>query len=249
MAVSDPSQEIDRVRMLLERYFDLGLCEIDAVMADWLYRFDIAWIHGAALEALYQGRYKLVSVSQILQLWSRRGQPLRHYSREFESMIAGQPVLFVGLPLPEAPSSQAPSGSVPAAQPLAAQPPADTYNPFLPPLSSSTQLEPTTAAPDLDKANDSAQGLEPALEAAVTPPAAQPDRVKLALPAVGVESTAARSAKPDHGWVYRANGWTSSPVDMGTGHPEPIQPFVPELSSLDLDQRLRAVARRPAPSP
>lgn len=259
MAVSDPSQEIDLVRTLLEQYFDLGICEVDAVMADWLYRFDIAWVLGAALEALYQGRYKLVSVSQILQLWSRRGQPLRHYSREFEAIIAGQPVLFAGLPLaglplPEAPVQSRASTSAlsPAAQPLAQT---DLYNPFLP------QLPPQPGPPiqsEPNKADRSAQApgaaLEPTFEPLTTEPlttALQPEPMEpaLPLPVAATEPAKIEPFKPDRQWGYKPISWVGSPVNGGTGHPEPIQPFVPELNSLELDQRLRAVARRPASLP
>jgi hypothetical protein len=35
----------------------------------------------------------MVSVDYILQLWQRRGAPLRHFNREFESIILGQTLL------------------------------------------------------------------------------------------------------------------------------------------------------------
>ena len=59
----------------------------------WDYILDLAvdypaaWIRLAVIEALYQGRYKTVSVSQILAIWQRRNKPLCHFGREFESII------------------------------------------------------------------------------------------------------------------------------------------------------------------
>ncbi|MBD0336754.1 MAG: hypothetical protein ICV62_14795, partial [Cyanobacteria bacterium Co-bin13] len=143
MAITDPRQEIEHVCLLLERYFDLGSYEVDAVMTDWLQQFELTWIQSALVEALYQGRYKILSVDHILRLWGRRGQPLRHYNREFEAMISGQPVLFPS-PLPAGESEPIrkssglglpstgwpPAESLPNSQP-AALPPHD--NPFLQP--------------------------------------------------------------------------------------------------------------------
>ena len=41
----------------------------------------------AVVEALYQGRYKAISVEHILDCWRRRGQPNFHFSLEFERLI------------------------------------------------------------------------------------------------------------------------------------------------------------------
>ncbi|MDX2097883.1 MAG: hypothetical protein SFW36_08910 [Leptolyngbyaceae cyanobacterium bins.59] len=45
------------------------------------------WIRPAVIEALYQGRYKAISVTQLLTFWQRREQPLCHFSHEFERII------------------------------------------------------------------------------------------------------------------------------------------------------------------
>ncbi|NJO19488.1 MAG: hypothetical protein HC838_04685, partial [Spirulinaceae cyanobacterium RM2_2_10] len=45
------------------------------------------WIRAAAIEALYLGRYKAVSVAQILEIWERRGQPTPHFNGDFERLI------------------------------------------------------------------------------------------------------------------------------------------------------------------
>jgi hypothetical protein len=41
----------------------------------------------AVLEALYQGRYKVISVEEILKLWHRRGQPTFHFTHDFERLV------------------------------------------------------------------------------------------------------------------------------------------------------------------
>jgi hypothetical protein len=85
------------IELLLIRYsFDLAGYSPERWIDQWLNLYPALWLHEAVVEALYQGRYKAVSVWQILDLWQRRGKPLRHFSREFERMVAGRtlPLLF-----------------------------------------------------------------------------------------------------------------------------------------------------------
>jgi len=78
------------IAMLMVRYsFDLGSYSPEQWIDQWLQQYPDIWLHEAVVEALYQGRYKAVSVWQILDLWQRRGKPLRHFNREFERMVAG----------------------------------------------------------------------------------------------------------------------------------------------------------------
>jgi len=67
--------------------FDTGRYTAVELVAAWLERYPPIWVRFAAIEALYQGRYKAVSVEQILQFWVRRGQPSYHFNHEFESLI------------------------------------------------------------------------------------------------------------------------------------------------------------------
>src|SRR5512146_1416337 len=85
------SPEATPILQLLSDYsFDVDTYAAEVMVTDWLQRFEPVWVSQAITEALYQGRYKLVSVDHILQIWQRRGQPLRHFNREFESIILGQ---------------------------------------------------------------------------------------------------------------------------------------------------------------
>ena len=54
----------------------------------WLNHYKAAWIRDAVIEAIYQGRYKIISVQHILAIWQRRGQPVRHFTTGFEQVIA-----------------------------------------------------------------------------------------------------------------------------------------------------------------
>ncbi len=94
MTQSSYSPDIEPVYQLLTSYsFDTEAYAMDAVIGDWLEECGPVWVSHAITEALYQGRYKVVSIDHILKLWQRRGQPIRHFNREFESIILGQALL------------------------------------------------------------------------------------------------------------------------------------------------------------
>ena len=74
---------------LLQHYsFDLGGYTIRDLNQAWS-KFRPEWVRQAVIEALFQGRYKAVSVDQILQLWERKGEPNYRYNREFERLVCG----------------------------------------------------------------------------------------------------------------------------------------------------------------
>lgn len=74
---------------LLQRYsFDLGGYTIRDLTHAWS-SFKPEWVRQAVIESLFQGRYKAVSVNQILHLWERKGEPNYHYNHEFERLICG----------------------------------------------------------------------------------------------------------------------------------------------------------------
>lgn len=90
--VKDPisSPEALHALCLLRYYgFDLDSHNIEEQMADWLEHYSARLIVQAIIEALYQGRYKTVSVNQILALWKRRGQTICHFNHEFERLVGG----------------------------------------------------------------------------------------------------------------------------------------------------------------
>lgn len=53
----------------------------------WLTYCPRFWVRLAIVEALYQGRYKAISVDHILRLWKRRGNPTFHFPHEFERLV------------------------------------------------------------------------------------------------------------------------------------------------------------------
>ncbi|MFY7804769.1 MAG: hypothetical protein ACOVQ7_15220 [Limnoraphis robusta] len=74
---------------LLNHYsFDLGDYSSEQMIDRWAENYEYYWIYLAVIEALYQGRYKSISVAQILSIWQRRGKPIYHFNLEFEQLIS-----------------------------------------------------------------------------------------------------------------------------------------------------------------
>ena len=112
MAESARARPIVQAETLLTYYgFDLSGYTVNRTIQNWLRDYRADWIPAAIVEALYQGRYKAVSVRQILSLWKRLGQPLRHFNHEFETILCRElpyPPELTSLLLP---SSRTASGS------------------------------------------------------------------------------------------------------------------------------------------
>ena len=89
-----------REAIALLRYygFDLGGETAELFVERWRQEIPVDWLRLAILEALYQGRYKGVSVNQLLVLWQRRGMPVQHFNGEFERLMCGS---LPGLVRPE----------------------------------------------------------------------------------------------------------------------------------------------------
>jgi hypothetical protein len=73
--------------LLVHYGFDLGGLNAEKLAGEWLTKYPGSWLHLAVVEALYQGRYKAISVGQILSMWQRIGQPLYHFNGEFERLV------------------------------------------------------------------------------------------------------------------------------------------------------------------
>jgi hypothetical protein len=80
--------QITETSALLTCYgFDLRGVTPQVLINDWLKSYSPLWIRWAVVEALYQGRYKAISVEHLLNFWSRRGEPSFRFSSEFERLI------------------------------------------------------------------------------------------------------------------------------------------------------------------
>jgi hypothetical protein len=77
-----------QARSLIDSYaFDLGREQAEKLLEYWLDMYHANWIRLATIEALYLGRYKAISIEQILNVWLRIGTPNPHFTYEFERLI------------------------------------------------------------------------------------------------------------------------------------------------------------------
>lgn len=77
-----------QARSLIDSYaFDLGHVNAESLLKYWLELYQASWIRLATVEALYLGRYKAISIEQILNVWLRIGSPNPHFTYEFERLI------------------------------------------------------------------------------------------------------------------------------------------------------------------
>lgn len=231
------------------------------LLDQWLRTYPSRWVRLALIEALYRGRYKTISVAELLAAWQRRGQPIYYFNREFEALICHNfPKLRLNTNLaidPDQPASRS--------QPLrsAAEEFAST--------SSSSQADPDTAAisrePNSlkqswrhsqsttlsDSAEDSSEFTPPRASpeidrsqptpprepkwyptATVTPPLQAPALAE-------TEMSQSFSSHPtDDLEKGRRAKWKSSPGQLKLS---PIHQFIPEIESSQHYQKLAAIAK------
>lgn len=98
MLTQASNKNADLAAALLIHYsFDLGSYSASELIDLWLKDFSARWVCSAVIESLYQGRYKAISVEQILAFWQRRGLALYHFNHEFERLVCGNlPQTLVG---------------------------------------------------------------------------------------------------------------------------------------------------------
>ncbi len=76
---------------LIKSYsFDTNGTTAEKLVQTWLNNYQGNWVHLATIEALYLGRYKAVSIEQIMEVWLRIGTPNIHFKGEFERLICRQ---------------------------------------------------------------------------------------------------------------------------------------------------------------
>jgi hypothetical protein len=78
------------VALLIHYSFDLSGYSASELVNRWQTQYPGNWLHIAVIEALYQGRYKAISVQQILTFWQRRGVAIFHFNMEFERLICSK---------------------------------------------------------------------------------------------------------------------------------------------------------------
>lgn len=80
--------KLTQAEALLSHYgFDMKGYPAQDLVKQWQQKYQASWIRLAIIESLYQGRYKAISVQQILQLWQRKDHANYHFNHEFEALI------------------------------------------------------------------------------------------------------------------------------------------------------------------
>lgn len=145
LTTGSPSAAELAIALLTHYSFDLSGYTARELIHRWQNQYAENWLHLAVVEALYQGRYKAISVQQILAFWQRRGQALYHFNMEFEHLICSkfpesltQPLTTPVLP---AIKTEKPEKAVSVAQPVTA--------PALPPRGSHRYRNTATATVEL----------------------------------------------------------------------------------------------------
>lgn len=226
---------------LLTRYsFELGGSSVERLVNAWLHNYPTQWLRLAVIEALYQGRYKAISVEQILNLWMRRGRSLYRFNHEFERIICGRfptgssrshalnSVRNQPSPKPIAPSTSTKSSSA---------------KPSNPPLADRPALP-----------SPSAEAPTPATEPSIAPESCHEENLAAELSAPSEEATQSasspslpqRSPVPTFKPARSANLGILEIGVVRSPHREPIHQFTPASESSDFYSKLWAVAHNTA---
>lgn len=101
--MTTPSEfQTEQILELLHSYrFDLRGRPPLTLLETWGDQFPPDWIPLAVIEALYQGRYKAISVEHLLAQWQERGRAAVHFNPDFEGLVAEKLPAPVGSREPE----------------------------------------------------------------------------------------------------------------------------------------------------
>lgn len=78
---------MEAILNLLKVYnFDLKGRSLQQIGIAWQ-EYDPQWLRLAVTEAIYRGRYKVISVEEILRTWQRKQQPIYQFDPEFEELV------------------------------------------------------------------------------------------------------------------------------------------------------------------
>lgn len=216
-ADQDRDAIVQAANLLAYYSFDLGNQTIAELIANWLRHHSPQWIRSAVIEALYQGRYKAISVEQILAFWQRRNQPLCHFNHEFERLVCNKFPRHLVDPTPLSGLS-----SLPPAAPstgITALPPTYLPKPNLPGQPSSPQGK--------------AEGLGEVT--AIDPPSPQ-----MVSPQTGVEADSGKDLGTSPAQVIGETGQAEWPTEAVN---QPINQFTPAIATPDFYTKLRAAAQ------
>lgn len=220
-------RDAEQACLLLSEYcFELVGFRPSQLVALWQEQLsaDSSWIRAAVIEALYQGRYKALSVEQILKLWKRRGHPIRHFNHEFERVVLG--------PIDPMASRYAPMTTLSPSELLVPQ-----QEPRTSPLK---QEDPTSVDPEVSQPST-----EPGVENAALEIASEDTVSNGQTEARGIpEATDTQASQALVPVVTTQPPAAIYPQPVTFSQPEPIQSFVPQPQTSELYWRLQSVAHQ-----
>lgn len=73
--------------LLINYSFELSGTNLVDLIYSWLNLYPGKWVITATVEAIYQGRYKVNSVSRILEFWNLKGYPVHHFDYDFADVV------------------------------------------------------------------------------------------------------------------------------------------------------------------
>jgi hypothetical protein len=138
------------ITLLIHYSFDLSGYSANELVDLWQKQYPGNWLHLAVIEALYQGRYKAISVQQILICWQRRGQAIFHFNMEFERLICSKfPQNLTSVPAlpPEPKETRGQGGEINSKFKISPSYPQSIQNSKLGVSSSSSSSSPSLASP------------------------------------------------------------------------------------------------------
>lgn len=233
---------VEAVEKLLAYYnFQDAAQTREQLLDNWLRTHPLAWVRLALIEALYQGRYKSVSVEYLLQRWQRRGQPVYHFSREFERLVCHNcPKTFLSLlETPTAPEED-PQAFLRTVMERLRPESANSGT-----KEASTRV-PAPLEPDADELSESPSPPTPLQE--VTMVLESADRTNAAEPAAfnHVESSVLTDLKTEDAtasvWTTQPLAATARPSVVNSSTTTPIHRFTPSSRPSELYAKLAAMA-------
>lgn len=225
---------------LLKRYsFDLDEALLDRLVEFWLNHYPTQWVRLAVIEALYQGRYKAISVEQILNLWQRRGRVLYHFNHEFERVVCGRFPNTHYIPAPSQYAASARSYRKPLPPPVSTP-----LEPELPQPITAASVALPEVAPEPIGASESVPQTDSMAEStaeSIALPEPNPEEDAVPAPPSLPKAAAVDLFTPSD--RFELEPLVVLSAARSTAHRQPIHQFVPSSESSDFYAKLRAVAQ------
>lgn len=216
-----------QVAALINRYgFDLNGYATGQLIEYWLQLYPAPWIRLATIEALYQGRYKVISIDQILNLWRRRNRAVYHFTRDFEQIICHHTISKSSSK--SAGQTRSPASTAEATRPSGSSAAIHHPDPVQESSAATTPIAPTHAE-------------------ALPLTQAQPTTEDLTFRSADEEALMIEAFQPSETFSTESLEEIRS-VNNGAGQ-FPIHQFIPDPRPSDFYQKLKAVARNTASVP